>query len=208
MKGLLLKDLYMMRKYCRTYLLVTLVFFAVGFSGNENPFFMIYPCLFCGMIPVTLLAYDERSGFLRYSAVLPCTRGEFVSEKYLLGLLVQLALLLLTAIVQAARLRLGVGDTAASDFPSLMTAVLLVSCVASSIPLPFMFRYGTEKGRIAYYVMIGLVCAASVIFSAKMKLGTPSAASGIITALLVLGGVCVYVLSWRLSIRFFKKREL
>ena len=31
--------------------------------------------------------------------------------------------------------------------------------------LPFMFKLGVEKGRAAYYGMIGLVCAGSVVSS-------------------------------------------
>lgn len=61
MKGLLLKDWYMMKKYCRAYLLIAVVFIAVSLFSNDNMFFVFYPCLLCGMIPVNLLAYDERS---------------------------------------------------------------------------------------------------------------------------------------------------
>ena len=58
MKGLLLKDLYMTMKYCRTYLLIAVVFIAVSFGGGDSLIFIFYPCLFCGMIPVSLLGYD------------------------------------------------------------------------------------------------------------------------------------------------------
>ncbi|MDE7281371.1 MAG: ABC-2 transporter permease, partial [Ruminiclostridium sp.] len=67
MKGLILKDLYMTVKYCRIYLLIAVVFIAVSFVGNDSLFFIFYPCLFCGMIPVSLLGYDERSRWLQYS---------------------------------------------------------------------------------------------------------------------------------------------
>ena len=38
MKGLLLKDWYMMKKYCRAYLLIAVVFIAVSL-GNEYQWF-------------------------------------------------------------------------------------------------------------------------------------------------------------------------
>ena len=89
MKGLLLKDLYMMKSYCRSYLLIAVVFTAVSLIGKDNMFFMFYPCLLCGMIPVNLLAYDERSRFIRYGDTLPYKRAQIVSAKYLIGLLSQ-----------------------------------------------------------------------------------------------------------------------
>lgn len=36
MKGLLLKDWYMMKKYCRAYLLIAVVFIAVSLFSNDN----------------------------------------------------------------------------------------------------------------------------------------------------------------------------
>ena len=43
MKGLILKDLYMMRKYCKAYLLIAAVFISVSFASNDNLFFVFYP---------------------------------------------------------------------------------------------------------------------------------------------------------------------
>ena len=54
---------------------------------KSNMFFVFYPCLFCGMVPVNLLAYDERSRWLQYSGTLPYTRAQIVSGKYLIGLI-------------------------------------------------------------------------------------------------------------------------
>ena len=65
MKGLILKDIYMMMKYCRAYLLIIIVFTAVSFVDNGNLFLVFYPTILCGMIPVNLLSYDERSRWLQ-----------------------------------------------------------------------------------------------------------------------------------------------
>ena len=43
MRGLLLKDLYMMAKYCRAYLLMAVVFVAVSLFSSDNLFFIFYP---------------------------------------------------------------------------------------------------------------------------------------------------------------------
>lgn len=207
MKGLLLKDLYMMRAYCKSYILIIIVFLAASFIG-DNTFFIYYPCLLCGMIPVNLLAYDERSRFMQYSDSLPVSRAQSVSEKYIVGLLSQVAVLLITGIVQGIKMSMN-GSFAAGEFAVMMLSLLIVSMLASSIPLPLIFKNGVEKGRIAYYVMIGIVCGAGFLFSGLFKGKWQYHLSpGIVFSALALLGISVYVLSWYLSVVFYKKREL
>ena len=104
MKGLLLKDWYMIQKYCRSYILITAVFIGLSLANGENLFFTFYPCMLCGMIPVTLLGYDERSGWMQYSGTMPYAKEQIVSEKYLIGILVQLTVLLVTGIAQVTKM--------------------------------------------------------------------------------------------------------
>ncbi len=210
MKGLLLKDFYMAAKYCRTYILIGIVFIAVSFAGTsgENMFFVFYPCLLCGMIPVNLLAYDERSRWLEYSGTLPYTKAQIVSGKYLVGIIVQGAMLIAVGIAQAARMNLA-GSFQFGDFALFMATIFAMATITSSITLPFMFRWGVEKGRIAYYCMIGFVCAAGYLGSVFFTGGTQLAVSrGVLMALLCLAGAGVYAISWFASIAMYQKREV
>ena len=208
MKGLILKDLYMMKKYCKAYLIIAVAFIAVSFASSENLFFIFYPCLLCGMIPVNLLGYDERSRWLQYSETMPYTKGQIVSGKYLIGLGTQVAMLLITGTAQAIRMSIS-GTFVLGEYLILMMLLLIMSLLASSITLPFMFKLGVEKGRMAYYIMIGVVCAGSIIasnllsggFQAEIKL------NGILP-IICLVGIGIYALSWYSSIVFYKKREI
>lgn len=208
MKGLLLKDWYMMKKYCRAYLVIAVVFIAVSLVNTDNMFFLFYPCMFCGMIPDNLLAYDERSRWMQYSGTLPYTRAQIVSAKYLLGLLTQVVILVLTGIAQGVKMTVS-GTFVFSDFLVLMLLLLTVSTLTSSISLPFFFKLGVEKGRTAYYAMIGFVCGASVLASSLLNAQTEMEIQpNLLLVVLPLIGICVYALSWYLSIVFYKKREL
>lgn len=208
MKGLLLKDLYMTVKYCRSYLLIAVVFIAVSFIGNDNMFFIFYPCLLCGMIPVNLLGYDERSRWLQYSETMPYSRTQIVSGKYLIGLGAQLTMLLATAIAQAIRMNMN-NSFSASNYLVMMMLLLTMSVLSSSICLPFIFKLGVEKGRMAYYVMIGIVCGGSVVASTILSdtMQRDIKPNGVM-ALVCLLGISIYALSWYLSVVFYKKREL
>ena len=210
MKGLLLKDFYMMAKYCRTYLLIGIVFIAVSFAGtdSQNMFFVFYPCLLCGMIPVNLLAYDERSRWLEYSGTLPYTKAQIVSGKYLVGIIVQGAMLIAVGIAQGVRMHLA-GTFGWGEFALFMGSIYAMATVTSSISLPFMFRWGVEKGRIAYYCMIGFVCAAGYLGSVFFAQGSAQTVSGrVLPVLFLLVGTGIYAASWLASIALYQKREV
>ena len=207
MKGLLLKDFYMAAKYCRTYLLIGIVFIAVSFAGPEsqNMFFVFYPCLLCGMIPVNLLAYDERSRWLEYR---PYTKAQIVSGKYLVGIIVQGAMLIAVGIAQGVRMHLA-GTFGWGEFALFMGSIYAMAAVTSSISLPFMFRWGVEKGRIAYYCMIGFVCAAGYLGSVFFAQGSAQTVSGrVMLVLFFLVGTGIYAASWLASIALYQKREV
>lgn len=208
MKGLLLKDWYMMKKYCRSYILIAAVFIAVSFFSNDNMFFIFYPCLLCGMIPVNLLGYDERSRWMQYSGTLPYTKTQIVSGKYLIGLFAQAATLIVIGIVQGIKMT-AAGNFVLGEFVVLMLLMLIIATITSSIPLPFIFKLGVEKGRTAYYVMIGCVCGASVLASSYFRGQLVAEVEpNVILGALAVVGIGVYVLSWYLSVVFFKKREI
>lgn len=208
MKGLLLKDLYMLKHYCKSYIFIAIIFIAVSLSDNDNMFFVFYPVILCGIIPVNLLGYDERSRWIQYSGTLPYTAVQIVSAKYLIGLFTQITMLSVTGI--ATMVKMGMADRIRiNDFIILMLMMLIVSTVTSSLTLPFIFRLGVEKGRIAYYFMIGFIFAAS--FAAGNILGedlhSEIEINNILTILCIIG-TGVYILSWYLSVKLYEKRKL
>ncbi|MBO5048114.1 MAG: ABC-2 transporter permease [Clostridia bacterium] len=208
MKGLLLKDWYMTKKYCRYYLFVGIGFIILSFMSKGNMFFIFYPCLLCGMIPVHLLGYDERSRFTEYVGTLPYTKIQIVSAKYLIGLFIQIAMLTVICITQGVKMSIE-GNFVLKEFLVLMMLLLIMASVASSLTLPFVFKYGVEKGRGAYYVMIGVVCAGSIIATTIFKNGMQNEMqlNGVLPIACLIG-VGIYVLSWYLSIVFYKKKEI
>ena len=208
MKGLLLKDWYMMKRHCWPYLLVVAVFIAVSMHTDGNMLFVFYPCIFCGLIPLNLLAYDERSRWVQYSGTLPYTRTQIVCERYLIGFLIQATLLLVIGTVQAVRMS-ALGVFAPGEFIVLMLLMLIISTLASSIYLPLVFKLGVEKGRIAYIAMVGFVSAGSgIAMRLRIEQLTAQIQPELPLALVAVVGIGIYLLSWYLSVVFYKKREL
>ena len=207
MKGLLLKDFYMMIKYCRITLAVSVMFLVLAFF-NDNLFILFYPSMICGLIPTTLLAYDERSRWLQYSMTMPYTKTQIVSSKYLIGLISQSLMLLVIAAVQAVKMSMS-GSFMLREYLTMLMLVAVLSLFSSSVSLPFIFKLGVEKGRIAYYVMVGVACGLSAGTSMLLSNETPQPiAFDSVLPVICLIAAGFYALSWYLSVVFFKKREI
>ena len=208
MKGLLLKDLYMMRRHLRSWLLMMLIFIAVSCLESDNMFFVFYPCMLSGMVPVTLLGYDERNKWDVYAGTLPCSRAQVVSAKYLIGLMVHAAVLLLTALTQAVRMAV-TASFAWGEYLTMLAILVMLGLISAAMTMPFMFKLGVEKGRLAYYAMVGLIGGSGALFPWVVEPAMEQTISfGFVLVLALLAVLALYVLSWYLSIRFYEKREL
>ena len=207
MKGLLLKDWYMTKKYCRAHLVIAIVFLGVAIGEVNNLFFLTYPCIFIATIPTVLLSYDERSKWDEYCGVLPVSKALVVSEKFVFGLLLTLPIIIVTGIVQAIILkRVGMPDF--GQVMETVSIILLATALVTSVTLPFMIKLGVEKGRIAYYVMIGLATALAVFLPDIVNADLSSKISIGFAPVAILAAIVLYAVSWYLSIMFYKKREI
>lgn len=208
MKGLILKDWYLLKDYCKVYLLLIIVFTVASFWSQDSLFLLLYPCILASVIPVTLLSYDERSHWESYCGALPYTKAQIVSGKYIIGLAVQILVFLLISAVQLIRMGTN-GGLHGGEYLFLVTLMLLLCCFSTSFTLPVMFKFGVEKGRMAYYIILGAAC--SVLFlipylsTEAQSTTVPPAPLLLLLCLLAVG---LYALSWFLSIVFYRKREI
>ncbi len=186
MKGLLLKDAYMAWKYCRAFLFITLIFVAGQNFYADSFFYIAYPAIFYGMIPVQTLFYDEKFKWHTYSTTLPVTRRQVVSSKYLLTLF---SVCLMTAVTLIFRLlyaifrfvyslcTIGLPAMITSSFlkdrflvhlfndtlPMLLILPIVILLFSTAVELPILFKMGTERGRMFYQILNGIFCG-SIVF--------------------------------------------
>lgn len=213
MKGLLLKDAYQLWYYAKIVILAAVVMMGAGVLSmmNGSNFFIVYAGFLLGMMPMTLLAYDQNSKFDEYSAALPVTKEQLVGCKYIIGL----CGLVLAEIFAAAALGVAHLHWVAVDGALILSTLVQVGMTAllnSAILLPLSYRFGYEKAKYAFYVMVGLLAG-------LMGAGVAADEDGLTANLLpqniptaVLLGVAVvvlalYALSWRLSVAWYGKAE-
>lgn len=207
MKGLLIKDTYMVNKYCRPFLLLLIIFLVISCFGKGNLFLSFYPVLLVSLIPVNLISYDEKEKWNTYVLTLPYTKKDYVTSKYILGFIFIIVSIILSAITQLISASINDSFTFSSYF-SMLAIMFFIGIVGPSILMPFIFKYGAEKGRIAYYLVIILLCVLiSITTGSDINLSAYFSEIGIITLLIGLG-IIIYTLSWLVSVRIYNDREL
>lgn len=205
MKGLLKKDLLLAVKTYKIVFFVSIVLLAVRFFAEEVSVTFFLPVMFAGMLPTSLLALDERDGWDRTAEMLPVTRAQRVGAKFLLGFMFWAVMAALSLLVEAgASLVQGNFDGEALLTMAALFAVAGLACPA--IMLTFGFRFGTEKARYLYFLLMAVIFAAG----AALFLFPPEGFSfpwwG--SALTLFGAFAVYGLLYLFSAALYKKREL
>lgn len=216
MKGLLLKDVYQMWSYTRWIILASVAMMLMGtfFMKEGSNFFMLYGGLLLGILPMTLLAYDQNGRFSAYSAALPVTKGQIVGGKYLIGLcgMVLAELLSMTALAAAQLLW---GTVTVQLTVATLLQVAMLTLLGNIILLPLAYRLGYQKARYAYYLCIGLCIGLLASFmgyfvsSGDNALNSLLPAQGSLLVLVVVlaAALALYALSWRLSVAWYGKAE-
>ena len=208
MKALIYKDLLAVWKYCRTYIFMCAAFLISSVFVEEYSFLQMYPLIFMGMLVTTLIAYDERDKWDLQVLTMPVARKQYVSAKYLTGLILQGVVLVLTAGAHALQLHLA-GSLVWEAFWVDIAMLVVLAVSAPSLILPFIFKNGSEKGRMAYLIVFGtlfaLVAAGGIVLDklgmvvepTELPMGTIS----------TVAAVVLYPASWALSVHWYGKRE-
>ncbi|MDE5883848.1 MAG: ABC-2 transporter permease [Oscillospiraceae bacterium] len=212
MKGLLLKDFYMIMKYCRIYLIViSILWIFTPFA--EEAIFILYPCLLTAMIPISLQTYDEKERWSCYSCTLPYSSGQIVSAKYLLNLftiLLNLAIILLGQLIRM----LCVSGFNLEELLVLLLSGLLISVIPTMFVLPLIFKFGAEKAQLAYMILaITMGGAFAGITIAEDGIETETVILEVLqnptvfTAIALAGIVIIYIISWQISMKLYARKE-
>ena len=167
MTALILKDIATLKK--TLLLTIALCIALIVYGVYENEIFMIP--LICTMIPLILTAiafgYDTKSKFEQFAFSMPIKKSSFVLSKlffaFVFGLFGSVCLFVQLVI----KSEMSIDNII---FISLIT--LVASVLISSIQLPFILKYGAEKGRLIMVLTYFIVFSLSSLLKAKSDLLT------------------------------------
>ena len=209
MKGLLLKDLAIVKQQGRSIFIIVAIAVFMMVSGNDITFAIAYSNMLFVMFGITTLNYDAFDNGYAFLFTLPITRKVYVKEKYLFSLICVAAGFILSNILLLA------SGEMTSDSMGFVVGYGMAAILLLSILLPVELKYGPEKGRIAMIIIFAIVFA--VVFGLKKVVGSEELTKLIITLeqmneviLSVVIAVIVIIfllLSYLISCRIMEKKE-
>ena len=201
MKGLLIKDWKTLVKQTKVMLAITALLACV-----PSTYMSAFALFYAAMLPVTALAYDERAKWDELAAMMPYTAKAIVGSKYVLGLMLVLPVLALSIL---SRLLVHSTPIVSEDTMSLLITACL-SLILMAINLPFMFRFGVEKGRLIYIVLTCVFVITGVTYADKladMVSGFETVMVTTVPLLLLAAAVIAILLSYVISVRVYRARR-
>ncbi|MBP8640092.1 MAG: ABC-2 transporter permease [Oscillospiraceae bacterium] len=186
MKGLLLKDIFTITRQLKFYIIIVLVFACMpGYS------MLTFALVYSAMLPMTALAYDERSGWDKLAAMMPYSAGEIVASKYIIGCIMLVGATLFSIIAQYVISLLGIAERP-EDALSQIVAAICCAAVFQAVVIPLMVRFGVERGRVIF-IALGAAIGFAVMYFAKAieNYSLPENASGTVFAVAAIFGVIV-----------------
>ena len=217
MKGLIIKDLCVLKNQMKTLLLV-LAFFVIFSIINEDATFILFLVPFYMiMILITTFNYDEFNKWDSYCNSLPLSRKEIVKSKYILFNATSLIVLILGIIASFIIPNFIENTTFESLFASII-GVAFGICLVISLLIPFYYKFGSSKGRIMLFLcivilalLIGMITSLD-IFNNKELMNLLNSLNnlslGMITLLLIILTSIVMSISYYISVRIYKNKEL
>ncbi|WP_303857939.1 ABC-2 transporter permease [Aminicella lysinilytica] len=211
MKSLILKDYYNIRHNSR-YLLLMLVFFAVMFIPTMGPeIFTVMCCVMCSTMIISTCSFDEHCKWNRYAVIMPVTRKDIVTSKFMVlaifsvfGALLGFIVTICTSLIMDHSL--SVMETLLITLVGLATALFL-----GGTCIPLLYKFGVEKARI---MLLAVVAIPMLLFIALGKIlgqqfsDLPESTVTIILCLTPVVAILWDVVMGRISLVVLRNKEL
>lgn len=216
MRGLIEKDLRLTISRKQTLLIFFIMALVMGMT-MDGTFIVGYLTMLGAILAVGTISYDEFDNGYAFLMTLPFERKTYVTEKYLFCLCMEAVSWCAGAFIYClGSLVRNSGGNPAGDLLMLLSLIPALF-LSVSVFIPLVLKYGSEKSRVALFMVFGLTALAA--FGAKQVMsGQEQAFAGLEAALdalppavvlLILTGVCgiLSFISYLCSVRIMEKKE-
>ena len=201
MKSIFAADVAVLRSESKLSLLLPLAYMCMGVYST---FFRVFSVILIVGQVISIMAYNERSGFDRELLLLPMGRRKVVLTRYVEAIVLPVAMLMMQMLLsRLVRLR-ACPPMTGTEFLLMLGVIFLYV----GILFPFIFKLSVEKGRTAYLLLMMAAMGLSMIAVSEEIL--PAAGAGVqkLSGLILLAAGAVSLpISCKLGIRFYEQRE-
>ena len=219
MKGLIIKDIRIIFSNKNVFLFIPILVSMAAFSKTRLAVYLFaYVAVMVISLLTTTISFDDMENGTSFLMTMPVSRKEYVKSKYLLGV-VSLILGVVLSIAVVTAVTFLKGDPL--DINGLMLIVCLlwlVMIVLMSVLIPVQLKFGSINGKaVLMCIIIGsmLVLAAMILVLRNYSEETLNFFVNeimknmvLMTAAGIFGTVIILAISYMMSVRIMKKREL
>lgn len=197
MKGLLLKDLYNIRKQAWWYLSMILLFCLLSVTVQNIAFAGTIGVLVTVSVPLIAIGYEEKDSWQKFVVASGRDIKTIVAEKYLLGIICAVTGFVAYAVVYLLSERTSLTD---------LFVPLFMQITVLSVMLPTVFKFGVDKGRVYMIavILIFMLAFIGLLSAADKFVGTDLIVFNLTTAVLIAG---VLVISYFISLKIYIAKE-
>lgn len=208
MIGLIKKDLLIIKNNAKALLVIVLMNIIFSFTCDSDITFII-PFL-AVVLHISTFSYDDFNNWNAYAITLPQGRQKIVQAKYLsvilTSLLVAILSILISLTVSISKNSLDLNDL----FSSTATSLVAISIIIS-ILIPFILKYGSEKGRIIIFAFvfgfIGLIALISKLTTIKIPSSILTLLNNYGEVILIIFSILILIVSYLISQKIYSKKE-
>lgn len=217
MKGLLIKDVMLMKNQKQFFIIVLMIGILFLFT-NENPSGAIsYVMILSAMCTVNTMSYDEFNNGMGFLFTLPISRKTYVMEKYVLGIISVFLFAVLITILTAVTDVMRQVPYSLQEYAIVMVIDFLLAVFVFSLQIPLKLKFRAEKSGIA---MMAVFALAAVIGFAVVKImqnmginleelfeKVDRISVGKVGIVCVMLALTVLFISYMISVRIMKNKE-
>ncbi|MDD2217432.1 MAG: ABC-2 transporter permease [Eubacteriales bacterium] len=206
MIGLIIKDFLNLKKQAQIISIIVVIYMMISFLGENVSMLVGMIMLLSAMLPLTALAYDERSGWDKFALTMPVSRREVVASKYTFAIIVIGVASVISFISMMAF------DSLDISTELIVSAFILSFCILYiSLLLPVAFKLGAEKARYAMFIV---AFTPVIVVSAYAKINPEGLGTNftelnfaMIALISLTVAVVCFVISYMVSIKIYKAKE-
>ena len=217
MKGLLIKDFKLMKNNAMFILII--IFISIGCAaGMKNPFFALgYATALISIFSVNTIAYDEYDNGMPHLFSLPFSRKTYVKEKYVFAVLISVVGLTIATMISVGVSLFIEEQYGMKDWLGILSLSLFCVILIQGIMLPVRMKFDSEKHKMAMVIVFGAMAAVvggTFAIAEACGIDLDALFDGLLIAkawstfaIVLILGVGLMLLSYKISVRFMEKRE-
>lgn len=209
MKGLLIKDLAILKQQSRSLIAIVLIAVFMMMAEKNVNFVISYVNILFVMFGITTLNYDAFDNGFTFLFTLPITKKMYVAEKYLFSLMC-----VATGIILSVVFIFAVGQMS-SEAVGFLVGYVWFAVIFLSLLLPIELKFGPEKGRVAMIVLFAIIMSLAFVVKklagemdfTKLVYFLETSSKGVLIAIGCVTVVAIMVISYLISCRIMEKKE-